>query len=130
PTMNICFIPQFRCSCDFYGLACDVEDRVGPIRILLERLDRFDRRQYDQFDFAASGFALHLVHDRQGSGPRADNQAPARPGYIFHDRERRVPKGGSEPFGWLLIPLADVATIDDDVTLIGRSIDTDRPKGK
>src|SRR5262249_13066342 len=72
----------------------------------------------------------HLVHDRQGSGPRADNQAPALPGYIFLDRERRVPKGRSELFGWLLIPLADVATIDDDVTLIGRSIDTDLPKGK
>jgi hypothetical protein len=40
------------------------------------------------------------------------------------------PKGGAELFRWLLIPLADVAAIDHDVVLVGRSINADRPKGK
>ena len=111
-------------------LACDMQDRIGLIRIFLERLDRFCCRKYDQFDFAASGFALHLVHNRQGSRPRADNQPPALPGDILLSRERRVPKGSPKPFGRLLIPFADVAPIDDNVAIIGRSIDTDRPKGK
>ena len=39
-------------------------------------------------------------------------------------------KGGAEFFRWLLIPLADVAAIDHDVVLVGRSINADRPKGK
>jgi hypothetical protein len=43
-------------------LLCNVQDRVGLNRILLERLDRFCRRQYDQFDFSAIGFVFHLVH--------------------------------------------------------------------
>jgi hypothetical protein len=41
-----------------------------------------------------------------------------------------VPKGGAELFGWLFIPFADLAAIDHDVVLIGRSINADRPKGK
>jgi hypothetical protein len=62
-----------------------VQDRVGLNRILLERLDRFCRRQYDQFDFSAIGFVFHFVHDRQGSGTRTDNQPLALPGYILLD---------------------------------------------
>jgi hypothetical protein len=43
-------------------LAGNVQDRVGLSKILLKRLDRIYRRQYDQIDFAAIGFALHSRH--------------------------------------------------------------------
>jgi hypothetical protein len=115
---------------EIFRLACGVQDRVGLFRILLKRLDRFCRWQYDQFDFAAIGFALHLLHNRQGSSTGTDDQPLAFPGYVFLDRERRVSKGGSELFGWFLIPLPDVTAIDHDVILVGRSINADRPKGE
>src|SRR5208283_4990825 len=45
-------------------LACDMQDRIGFVRLLLQRLDSCGCRQYLQFDFAALSFVLHLFHDR------------------------------------------------------------------
>src|SRR5262245_5694688 len=68
-----------------------VQDGVGIFGVLLQSLDRFDRRQGEQFDPAAQGLALHLVHHRQSAVcPRADDQPAAFPRNLLFDGKRRV----------------------------------------
>jgi hypothetical protein len=66
-------------------LAGHVQDRIGLVWILLQRLDSFGCRQDGQSDFAAMRFTLHLFHDRQGPRARADHQSSALPRYILLD---------------------------------------------
>src|SRR5215510_9356108 len=42
-----------------------MQDCVGIFRVLLQRLNRFFRRQDEQVDSALSSLALHLIHHRQ-----------------------------------------------------------------
>jgi hypothetical protein len=62
-----------------------MQDRVGVISSLLQRLDSSGCRQYVQFDFPAMRFTFHLVHDRQGPGASPDHEPVALPGYIFFE---------------------------------------------
>jgi hypothetical protein len=76
-----------------------------------------------------SGFARHLLHDRQGADTRY-RQPAAGTSWVCPPGLRAVcvSKGGAQLFGGLLIPLADVAAIDNDVLLIGRSIGSTQRK--
>src|SRR6187549_2982918 len=65
------------------GSAGDVQDRIGLLGFMLQLLNRFGCRQDYQLDFSAFCFALHLVHDRQGSGPGADHEPLALPGDLL-----------------------------------------------
>jgi hypothetical protein len=42
-----------------------VQDGVGLSKVLLQRFDRFGRRQNSQVDLALLSFALHFFHLRQ-----------------------------------------------------------------
>src|SRR5262245_34851236 len=68
-----------------------MQDGVGVFRVLLQRLDRFDRRQDEQFDPAAQSLALYFVHHRQSSiCPRADHKSAAFPRNLLFDGKRRM----------------------------------------
>src|ERR1700730_1216824 len=64
-------------------LACDVQNRVRLLGGLLQRPNSFSRRKYVQFDFSATSFPLHLVHDRQCSGTGTDHEPLALPRYVL-----------------------------------------------
>ena len=107
-----------------------MEDRVGLVRILLERLDRFRRRHDEQLDVAMLGLALHVLHDRQGAvGPGADHQPAAFPGDLLRERQWRVSEGVAELFGGFLSALADFPAVNDHVVLVRDPVDPDRAKG-
>jgi len=74
--------PSFRSSASGFpetSSTGQVPDRVGVAGVVLELFDGFNGRHYAQLDIAAPSFALHLVHDRQGTASRADYQKLAVP---------------------------------------------------
>ena len=78
------------------GLAGHVQDGVGFVWVLLQFLDSFYCRQDEEFNFAALGFLLHLIHHGQCAGPGADDEPTASPGDLLFDGERRVAEGIAE----------------------------------
>src|ERR1700738_1821579 len=109
-------------------LTCHVQDGVGLSKVLLQRFDRFGRRQYIQVDLALLSFALHFFHDWQRPSASADYQSPAFPGYFLFDRERCVSKFVTKLLGRLFLAFADLPSIDYNVMLVGRPVNTDRTK--
>jgi len=59
-----------------------MQDGVGLSQVLLQRFDRFGRRQSSQVDLAPLSFALHFFHDWQRPSASADYKSPAFPGYL------------------------------------------------
>ena len=102
-----------------------MQDSVGFCWFLLQLSDGLFRRQDHEFDFAALGFLLHLIHHRQGAGAGTDDEPSALPGYGLLWRNRRVPEGFTECFGWFFLPLADPAAVDHHVVLVGRPVHAD-----
>jgi len=45
--------------------ACDVQDGVRALRVLVQDLDGFSGRQHQQFDLPTLSFEQHLFHHRQ-----------------------------------------------------------------
>src|SRR5215510_10208007 len=68
-----------------------MQDGVGIFRVLLQRLNRFDRRQDQQVDSARSCLALNLVHHRQPAVCAcADHESAAFPWDVLFNRKRRM----------------------------------------
>jgi hypothetical protein len=111
-----------------HALTCQTQNRVRPLRALLQGLDSFGRWQYLELYFPAMSLAVHLFHHRQRSGSGADHKPSALPGYLLLYRERRTPKPVTEPFGRFFLALADAATVDHDVIRVSRSVNADRAK--
>src|SRR5271165_304286 len=68
-----------------HPLTCHVKDGVGLSKVLLQRFDRFGRRQNSQVDLALLSFALHFFHHWQRPSASADYKSPAFPGYFLFD---------------------------------------------
>src|SRR5260370_38282416 len=75
-----------------HPLTCHVQDGVGLSKVLLQRFDRFGRRQNSQVDLALLSSALHFFHDWQRPSASADYKSPAFPGYFLFDWKRCAPK--------------------------------------
>src|SRR5260370_26699057 len=99
-----------------------MQNRVRPLRALLQGLDSFGRWQYLELYFPAVSLAVHLFHHRQRSGSGADHKPSALPGYLLLCRERRMPKPVTEPFGRFFLALADAATVAPNVMPASRTI--------
>jgi hypothetical protein len=56
------------------------------------------------------------------------SRALTLPGYVFLYREWCESKRVAGFFGWLLIPLVDVPTLDHDTMSAGRAINANQPK--
>ena len=70
------------------GRAQQVTCRIALVsrRFCLQYLDSFARRKHQQFDLAATGFALDLIHHRQRTSAGTDHKPAAFPRYILFDR--------------------------------------------
>jgi hypothetical protein len=69
-------------------------------------------------------WASGLTSFMNGSaGSRADDKAPALPGDILLDGERRVAEFLAELLGWLFFALANLSAIDHDVVFVCQAID-------
>ena len=107
-----------------------MQDGVCVLRGLAQLLDRLGCRQDEQLDVAALGFLLHFIHDRQRSRSGADDQPSAFPRDCFLRRHRRVAESLPEFLGGLLLPLANLPAIDEDVVLVRHAVDANRAEGK
>lgn len=106
-----------------------MEDRVRVGIRSLELVERLPRRQDQQLDAPALGFLDDLVRHRQGSArPTPDHEPSALPGDVLGRRERRVAEPRPEGLGRPLPTLADRASVDHEVVLVGHAIDLDRPE--
>src|SRR5271165_4323007 len=79
-SVNLALIGLFK-----HPLTCHVQDGVGLSKVLLQRFDRFGRRQNSQVDLALLSFALHFFHHWQRPSASADYKSPAFPGYFLFD---------------------------------------------
>src|ERR1700739_1372683 len=79
------FVTSFGCANKSHPLTCHVQDGVGLGKVLLQRFDRFGRRQNSQVDLALLSFALHFFHHWQRPSASADYKSPAFPGYFLFD---------------------------------------------
>src|SRR5262245_33915444 len=79
---------------------------------------------------AAFGFFFYFVHDRQSARSGADNQPCAFPWDLFLQRKRRMAESLPEFLGGLLLPLADLPTIDEHVMIVSDPVDADRTEGE
>src|SRR5215471_13215538 len=105
--------------------ASDVQDRVRVVRTLLQRLDCFRGGQDQEFDFSAFGFAFYFIHGRQLSGTGTDHEPLTFPRNLLLDRQRRVRELLTESLRWLLLALADLATVDHHVVFVSDTINAD-----
>src|SRR6516164_1869773 len=109
----------------------DVQDGVGVVGILLERVYGLGRRKNEQLDSAALGFELYVFHHRQTTMcAGTDHQPLAFPRDVLFNRQRRVSELVAKLLGRLLLPLADFAAINYHVIVVGGPVDTNRTKGK
>jgi hypothetical protein len=76
-----------------------VQDGVGFVWVLLQRLDRLGSGKHKQFYFAALSLALHFFHDRHCARSGADHEPAAFPGIFSFTDTRRVSKGVAKFFG-------------------------------
>jgi hypothetical protein len=75
------------------------EDGVSVFGVLLQRINRFDRGQDEQFDSARFCLALHIIHHRQSAVCACANHEPAAfPRDFFLNRKRPVTEFISELF--------------------------------
>jgi hypothetical protein len=79
-----------------------MENCVGFFGVLAQLLDGLGRRQDEQFDLAAFGFALHLFHHRQCARAGADDEPTAFPvithrGALFRAQNRLRSRGTKTP---------------------------------
>jgi hypothetical protein len=87
-----------------------VQNGVGIVGVLSQRLYRFSGRKNQQFDLAPRGFTLHLVHHwKSAVSAGANDQAVALPRYFLPDRKWGMTEGVADLLGRLLLPLADVS---------------------
>ena len=90
----------------------------------IEDGDRVFRRKNYQLDFPTMCVPFHFGHHRQPalcSG--AYNQPAAAPRNVFLDRDGRVAIGVPIPFGSLLLPLSNLASVNDQVEVIDPAVD-------
>ena len=90
-----------------------MQNGIGFVGVLLQRLYRLSCRENEQFDLASRGFTLHFVHHRElAVSAGANDQAAALPRYFLLDREWCMTEGVTEFLGRFFLPLADVPMID------------------
>jgi hypothetical protein len=94
-------------------LAGEVEDSVGPSGVSAEKLECLLCGEGDEFDVPPFRFAAHRFHDWQRSAAGPDHQALALPGDVLVERQRRVAVELSVLLGAALLPLPDLAAVDD-----------------
>jgi hypothetical protein len=110
------------------GSAGDVQDGVdvAPIEVG-EEAAGFRRRHRDEFYSPPASFLVDLRCDRERAvRSGADDQPAAAPGDLLIGRERCVAVSSPLGFRGLLDPLAHLTVIDDDVVIVGASVDLDR----
>jgi hypothetical protein len=85
-----------------------VQNGVGIVGVLSQRLYRFSGRKNQQFDLAPRGFTLHLVHHwKSAVSAGANDQAVALPRYFLPDQKWGMTEGVAELLGrWDDWPLA------------------------
>src|ERR1039458_5152460 len=110
--------------------AGDVQDGVRVTLVFFQFFDCFSRRQDQELDFAALGFSLQVLHDRQGAAAGTDHEAPAFPRDLLFERERRVAEVLAEFLGRLLYALAHLSAVDYHVVVIGNTVDAERAEGE
>ena len=75
-----------------------MQNGVGVSRVFAQQVDGLCCGLDDQFDSTALCFPFHFIHNWQLARPRADDKAPALPGYLLLNRYRRMSEGVSEFF--------------------------------
>src|SRR5689334_3621055 len=73
-------------------------------------------------------FLFHLFHYWQSPRASADHQSPALPRYVLLNGKRRMPEFFLVLFGRLLLPFADLSSIDHHIVFVSGSINADRSK--
>src|SRR5690349_10586441 len=88
-----------------------MEDCVGILRILRERLYGLGGRQDQQVDVVSACFALDFLHHWQSAiRSGANDKMSALPRYVLFDRQRRVPKLVLKPLRGFLLAFEDLST--------------------
>ena len=111
-------------------LTRDVQNRIGVLRAVFQDLNGLLGWYNNEFDFTLPGFSLDLLHNRQSATASPNDQPVTFPGNLLLDGQRSVTKVVTKFFGWLLIPLANLSSIDDHVVLVRHTVDADRAKRK
>src|SRR6516225_5644010 len=102
----------------------DVQDGVGVVGVLLERVYGLGRGKNEQLDLAALGFEFHVLHYREATMcPGADHQPLAFPRDVLFDRQRRVSELVAKLLGRLLLAFADFAAINYHIIIVGGPVD-------
>jgi hypothetical protein len=108
-----------------------VENGVCSLGLVGQCVDSFVRGQNQQIDFSTARLEFHLFHHRKRSiSSRTNYEALALPGYFFLDRNRGMSELLAELFREFLLALADLATVNDDVTFISSAINFDSTEMK
>src|ERR1700739_4779902 len=106
-------------------LTRDVQNRIGVLRAVFQDLNGLLGWYNNEFDLTLPGFSLDLLHNRQSATASPNDQPVTFPGNLLLNGQRSVTKVVTKFFGWLLIPLANLSSVDDHVVLVRRTVDAD-----
>jgi len=103
-----------------------VKNCIRVFGFLLQDFDGFGGGQDKQSDLMVLGLALDFTHHGQlPVRTTTDDKLTAFPWNVFLNRKRSVAEPLLEFLGWLLLALANLAAINDDIVSVNGAVDLD-----